>query len=199
MKESKMILYSLFLAIFLFLAFLFLMPSPKIPNIPTPWEATNINNQVNIFGLDLEKSTLKNAMQIFGSEAKVSLFKEKNKNNAVEVYFSSTKIGGLSVKIILTLITDEKDLQLLNANIKAHEVMPSGNEKVIFNDFANNKLLNNKIKNLSFIPRVSLSKADIIARFGEPKIKQIDAWIYPNYGLKIVRDDKLNIFEYKNQ
>ena len=86
---------------------------------------------------------------------------------------------------------------MLNQNIENHEVLPSGNEKVEFNYFALNQLIDKKIKNLSFIPRAALSEEVILQRFGEPQIKTEKNWIYPNQGLNIVRDGKLSIFEYK--
>lgn len=198
-----MILGIVVAGILAFLAVYFMLPQPKSPNIPMPWQAHKQHNVTQIFGLTLGESTLKNAMQIFGREAEVSLFKDKDKGNnntnkEVEVYFSSTKIGGMSIKVILSLEVTQDILITLNKNIKNHEIMPSGNEKVEFNDFAKNQLLNQKIKHLSFIPRTTLDDKDIIARFGEPNTQTKDAWYYPDQGLKIVRDGELNIFEYSN-
>lgn len=196
-KESKIILLVFVVSGIAFWSMYFLIPKPHIPNIPMPWEATKTNNIVQVFGLKMGHSTLKNAMQIFGTEAEVALFKGKNKDNTIEVYFKGTKIGGLSISAILALELDERDLIMLNQNIENHEVLPSGNEKVEFNYFALNQLIDKKIKNLSFIPRASLSEKVILQRFGEPQIKTKTNWIYPNQGLNIVRDGELSIFEYK--
>ena len=200
MKELKIIGISLLTLVIVFLLFsITTLQKNNTPDIPMPWESVTINNKVKIFNLTLGESTLKNAMQIFGSEANVSLFKEKDKNSSLEVYFKNTKIGGFSAKIILTLITNNKTLGLLNQNIKDYKSLPSGNEKVDFSNFANNMLLNNKIKNLSFIPRLTLTDDDIINRFGSPAIKQDNLWSYPEKGLDIVKNGELTIFEYSNK
>ena len=99
-KESKIILLVFIVSGIVFWSMYFLMPRPYIPNIPMPWNATKTNNVVQVFGLKMGDSTLKNAMQIFGTEAEVALFKGKNKDNTIEVYFKSTKIGGLGISII---------------------------------------------------------------------------------------------------
>jgi len=196
-KESKIIFLVFIISGVVFWSMYFLAPKPNIPNIPMPWNATKISNTTQVFGLKIGENTLKNAMQIFGSEAEVALFKNKNKENTVEVYFNNTKIGGLSVRIILALILTNDDLKMLNQNIDSHEVLPSGSEKVEFRTFALNKLLDKKIKHLSFIPRVSLEEKVILARFGEPEIREKNKWIYPKQGLQVVRDGDLSIFEYK--
>jgi hypothetical protein len=76
--------------------------------------------------------------------------------------------------------------------------MPSGNEKVEFSNFANNALLDEKIKHLSFIPRATLDDEVIIKLFGKPSKKTKNIWFYDNKGLKIIKNGELNIFEYKN-
>jgi hypothetical protein len=198
MKEGKIVLYSILLAIILFFGVWFFTPTPKFPNIPMPQNATKTLGIVDVFGLKLGQSTVEDAMRVFGSEAKVSLFKEKNKDNEVEVYFENTKIGGLSIRVIIGIQVDDAKLNILNENIDSHDIMPSGLEKVVFNTFANNTLLDETITHLSFIPRANLDDETIIKVFGTPSKKTKNAWYYPQKGLKIVKDEKLNIFEYTN-
>jgi hypothetical protein len=53
MKEGKIVLYSILLAIILFFGVWFFTPTPKFPNIPMPQNATKTLGIVNVFGLEI--------------------------------------------------------------------------------------------------------------------------------------------------
>jgi hypothetical protein len=199
MKESKIVLYSIIAALALFLVVWLAIPTPKhTVDIPMPQHATNRDGVTTVFGLTIGTSTLEDAMRIFGTEVKVSLFKEKNKANEVEAYFESTKVGGLSIRMMVGLNVSDDILEILNQNVEDYEILPSGREQVEFNNFANHHLLDTTIKHISFVPRVVIDDATIVQLFGEPQLKNDAGWHYPQKGLNIVKSEELNIFEYQN-
>lgn len=199
MKELKMIFVIIIFAITLFGIIMLSTNNIKTPKIDMPWQSYATNGITKVFGLTLGKSTLKDAMMLFGKELEISVFKDKKNNTkSLEVYFDGTKLGGISAKIILTLNAKQSHYELLNANIKNYKTMPSGNEKIEFQNYIYPKLINLTIKDISFIPSINLSEKEIINTFGAPHSKQNNIWIYPKKGLKILIDEKLKILEYTN-
>jgi hypothetical protein len=201
MKEYKIILITLLLTLIIsIISFVAFIGNDKQNlGVPMPWQSYVQNNQVNVLNITLGTSQVKNLMQILGTEAEVSLFKDKKLGTRhLEVFFDSAKIGGLNTRIIASLEFNEEVLLFLDENVKDHEVMPSGNEKVEFNTFASNKLIDLIITDLTIAPKTNLSEDVIIMRFGEPIIKQDNYWLYPKKGLKILMDEGLKILEYSN-
>jgi hypothetical protein len=200
--ELKNIRFILIFSAFVFAVLYFSTQNIKAPNISMPWQSyKNEQQQTVVFGLTINESSLEKVLRIFGGEAEMALFKNNNKYD-LEVFFKYTKVGGLSGSIVIALTVGE-NLKFIKDNIKQSNKLPSlKGIKMLVNEYAKNKLLHLKIKNLSFIPKASLSKAIITERFGLPdsiqKEKDIEHWIYPKKGLKIILiSEKQNILEYE--
>ncbi len=200
--EFKNISFVLAFSLLVFAVLFFSTKNIKTPNVQMPWQSyKNTQQQTVVFGLTLNKSHLEEALRLFGGEAKMALFTNKNKND-LEVFFKNTKIGGFAGSIVIVLYIG-KNLAFIKNNIKQSNKLPSlKGIKMVVNDYAKNKLLNLKIKHLSFIPKIKLDKKIIRQRFGLPekvqKENKIESWFYPKKGLKIILiPQQKTILEYE--
>jgi hypothetical protein len=200
--ELKNIRFILIFSVLVFAFLFFSTQDIKAPNIQMPWQSyKNEQQQTVAFGLTINKSSLEEVLRVFGGEAEMALFENNNKYD-LEVFFKHTKVGGLSGSLVIALNIG-KALTFIKENIKQSNKLPSlKGIKMLINEYAKNKLLHLKIKHLSFIPKASLNKAIITERFGTPnsikKEKDIEHWIYPKKGLKIILvSEKRNILEYE--
>ncbi|WP_190600137.1 hypothetical protein [Candidatus Vesicomyidisocius sp. SY067_SCS001] len=207
MIESKIISITLLLAVVIFTLFYLLTRNIQMPqNQSLPWQSF-INSQGNtvVFNLTMGHSSLIDAIHLFGSEAEIAMFGSDSKEQELEVFFSNTKVGGINASVILNLIFDQKDTKYLNNNIKELRVMPSGVRKTTFNLMTKISMLDLKIKSLTFIPKVDLSKEMIINLFGEPSrvelVSQSVSYLYYLIkGVRIIIDnDNKEILEFYNE
>ncbi|MBT3446695.1 MAG: hypothetical protein HN441_02160, partial [Candidatus Thioglobus sp.] len=108
MKERHIVGYTLLGAILAFVAiFLFTRDVEMPKNQAMPWQSyINENQQTVVFNLTMAESRLIDAARQFGTEINASLFESELEKPELEVYFSSTKVGGISARIILNLILD---------------------------------------------------------------------------------------------
>ena len=82
-------------------------PHPKLP-----WDIKmDGHGGSEVFGLTLDKSTLKEAREIFGSDGKISLFITRDGQPALEAYFERVFLSGLRADIVLVLDADVETLQ----------------------------------------------------------------------------------------
>jgi hypothetical protein len=197
MKESKIITLVLLGLGVLFSVMYFSTRGVDLPkNQAMPWQSyTNESGNTVVFGLTMRHSTLLDAMSLFGKELEVSLFEEKGKTPSLEVFFPSAKVGGIGAKIVLNLEISPSQVMALKMQIDETEVMPSGVKKTVFQHHTDKDMLGLKINVLTFAPKADLSRATILAHFGQPtKIEKIQAglehWYYKNKGLKIVMSDE---------
>lgn len=207
MKERYVIGSTLLSAVIGFgLIFLFTQGTLMPKNQAMPWDSyLNENRQTVVFDLTMGQSTLIDAARLFGTEIEASLFENEAADSALEVYFSNTKVGGISAKIILNLVAEPETIKQLRSHIDQIMLMPSGVKKTTFTRLGERLLSHLTIKSLSFIPRADLAGKVITTRFGIPS--QVDNnpvdgnayWHYPNKGLRvIIRDKQKEIFEFYN-
>ncbi len=198
MSEKKIISIIIIIAV-IFTALLFIIGKPKTPNISMPWDSYIENNKTKVFGLTITESTLADVMRVFGNNAELSLFKDKDGDKSLEAYFYNTTIGGIKANVIITLAMNNTIYQMLKNNIKKTEVTPiTANQKITFNDYINNKLLTTKINSISFIPRATINDKIILQRFGVPDKKHDNYLLYKAKGLRIINDDNVQILEFYN-
>lgn len=202
--EKKIILNILLGSIVIFIVLYFNKKVTHLPKVNMmPWESfKDENNQTVAFGITINKSKLKDAMQYFGNEVETALFENKDKSYDLEAYFANTKIAGFSVKIILGLKLDFNNLEFFKNNIKKITKLPTSNIKYELKSNVNNELLNTVISNISVIPYTDLATKTIISHFGSPDniIKEnnnIQLWQYKNKGLEIIIDkENKEILQY---
>ncbi|WP_428095540.1 hypothetical protein [Candidatus Thioglobus sp.] len=207
MKELRIIAYTLLSAILIFLAIFLITRDVTIPkNQAMPWQSyINEKQQTVVFNLTMDNSRLIDAARVFGSEVKASLFEDEVKNPELEVYFSSTKVGGISASIILNLVLDDEIIKVLSANIDESILMPSGAKTTTFKPAAERAMSRLKIKSLTFIPKADLENSVIEDLFGkpqrvEPVVEGVSYWYYPKKGLRIIVDnEQKEVLEFYNQ
>ncbi len=207
MKERVIVAYTLLGALLAF-AFIFLFTRDiEMPqNQAMPWQSyVNEQNQTVVFDLTMERSRLIDAARQFGTEVDAALFENENVTPELEVYFSSTKVGGISAKIILNLILDDQAILMLRENIDESMLMPSGVKKTMFTAKGELSMSQLVIKSLTFVPRADLEQAVIRDLFGNPDrielaSESVSYWHYPDKGLRIiVNDEQKEILEFSNQ
>lgn len=207
MKESRIVLVILLLAFVIYGVFFLSTRDVEIPdNQAMPWQSyVNEQGKTVVFGLTMGESTLAESMRLFGSEVEASLFEDKDQKQTLEVFFSSTKVGGISAKVILNLALNDQQFGYLRSHIKETEVMPTGNKKTIFNQTGESSMFGLTISALTFIPSADLSSDTLLGLFKKPARVElagpgVEYWHYPNKGLRIILDDEgREILEYFNQ
>jgi len=121
------------------------------------------------------------------------LFEEDNNKKDLEVFFSSTKVGGISAKVILNLDLNNQQFAYLNNNIKETEALSIDTKKISFNQAGESSMFALTINSLTFIPRADLSADTLIGLFKKPARVDlvesgIEYWYYPSKGLRIIVD-----------
>jgi hypothetical protein len=207
MKERYIVGYTLLGAVLVFLAiFLFTRDVDMPKNKAMPWQSyINDKQQTVVFNLTMDESRLIDAARQFGTEIKASLFEDEKSKPELEVYFPSTKVGGISAKIILNLSLDDKIIEVLSRNIDESMLMPSGVKNTTFSPIGEMAMSRLKIKSLTFIPRANLEEGVIKNLFGEPNRVElapegVSYWHYPEKGLRIIVDnEQKEMLEFYNQ
>ncbi len=206
MKERHIVGYTLLAALIAF-AFMFLLTrdieTPE--NQAMPWQSyINDQDQTVVFDLIMGKSQLLDAARLFGVEMEASLFENENVDPELEVFFSSTKVGGISAKVILNLHLNTQNIDILRDHIDVSMMMPSGVKKTKFKTRAESLMSRFTIKSLTFIPRADLSVSVVEDLFGKPDSVElseqgISYWYYAAKGLKIIMDEEQKeILEFSN-
>ncbi len=195
MKEGKLVLIILSIAVLIFTAFYLVTRDITLPdNQAMPWQSyVNDQGETVVFDLTMGKSTLADAMRLFGTEVEASLFEEDNNKKDLEVFFSSTKVGGISAKVILNLDLNNQQFAYLNNNIKETEALSIDTKKISFNQAGESSMFALTINSLTFIPRADLSADTLIGLFKKPARVDlvesgIEYWYYPSKGLRIIVD-----------
>ena len=195
MKEGKLVLIILSIAVLIFTAFYLVTRDITLPdNQAMPWQSyVNDQGETVVFDLTMGKSTLTDAMRLFGTEVEASLFEEDNNKKDLEVFFSSTKVGAISAKVILNLDLNNQQFAYLNNNIKETEALSIDTKKISFNQAGESSMFALTINSLTFIPRADLSADTLIGLFKKPARVDlvepgIEYWYYPSKGLRIIVD-----------
>ncbi|MEO1939841.1 MAG: hypothetical protein ABGX46_04495 [Candidatus Thioglobus sp.] len=178
----------------------------EIPdNQAMPWQSyVNDQGKTVVFDLTMDESTLAESMRLFGTEVEASLFEDKDQKKTLEIFFSNTKVGGISAKVILNLALNDQQFNYLSDNIKETEVMPSGNKKTIFNQAGESSMFGLTISALTFIPSADLSADTLLGLFKKPARVElvepgVEYWYYPSKGLRIIVDaERKEILEFYN-
>jgi hypothetical protein len=206
MKEYKIIGYTFLFFIGIFFVVYFFTVQKDMPKNPVmPWHSyVDADRNTHIFGLTLGKSTLLEAMHLFGQEVEASLFEQNERPAELEVFFSSTKIGGIGARVVLNLEANAQQIEQLKANTKESMLMPSGIQKTTFKSVVDSLMIGLNIKVLTFVPKADLPIETIKVRFGEPnhieQASNVQYWHYPEKGLRIiVSETQKEILEFFNR
>ncbi len=206
MKESRLVLIILLITFVIYSVFYLITRDVEIPdNQAMPWQSyVNDQGKTVVFDLTMDESTLAESMRLFGTEVEASLFEDKDQKKTLEIFFSNTKVGGISAKVILNLELNDQQFNYLSDNIKETEVMPSGNKKTIFNQAGESSMFGLTISALTFIPSADLSADTLLGLFKKPARVElvepgVEYWYYPSKGLRIIVDaERKEILEFYN-
>ena len=206
MKESRLVLIILLITFVIYSVFYLITRDVEIPdNQAMPWQSyVNDQGKTVVFDLTMDESTLAESMRLFGTEVEASLFEDKDQKKTLEIFFSNTKVGGISAKVIINLALNDQQFNYLSDNIKETEVMPSGNKKTIFNQAGESSMFGLTISALTFIPSANLSADTLLGLFKKPARVElvepgVEYWYYPSKGLRIIVDaERKEILEFYN-
>ena len=206
MKESRLVLIILLITFVIYSVFYLSTRDVEIPdNQAMPWQSyVNDQGKTVVFDLTMDESTLAESMRLFGTEVEASLFEDKDQKKTLEIFFSNTKVGGISAKVIINLALNDQQFNYLSDNIKETEVVPSGNKKTIFNQAGESSMFGLTISALTFIPSANLSADTLLGLFKKPARVElvepgVEYWYYPSKGLRIIVDAKRKeILEFYN-
>ncbi|MGY8895241.1 MAG: hypothetical protein ACKVIC_00850 [Gammaproteobacteria bacterium] len=207
MKERYIVAYTLLGSVLVFLLIFLLTRNIEMPkNQAMPWQSyINKQGKTVIFELTMEHSKLIDAARQFGVEIEASLFEQENTEPELEVYFPSTKVGGIGANIIVNLALNDQRIEILRENIDQSMLMPSGVKKTTFTTTGETFMSHYQIKSLSFVPKTNLSQEVMLNLFGKPDsidltYPGVSYWNYPQKGLRIIVDDEhKEILEFSNQ
>ena len=206
MKESRLVLIILLITFVIYSVFYLSTRDVEIAyNQAMPWQSyVNDQGKTVVFDLTMDESTLAESMRLFGTEVEASLFEDKDQKKTLEIFFSNTKVGGISAKVIINLALNDQQFNYLSDNIKETEVMPSGNKKTIFNQAGESSMFGLTISALTFIPSANLSADTLLGLFKKPARVElvepgVEYWYYPSKGLRIIVDaERKEILEFYN-
>ncbi|MGD8931383.1 MAG: hypothetical protein PVI52_02345 [Chromatiales bacterium] len=147
-----------------------------------------------IFGLTLDKSTLNEARETFGSEGKISLFVTRDGKPALEAYFERVFLSGLRADIVLVMDADADTLQGFYDRGSRISRTTDITHKIDLASADQAAVGRLPIGSINYIPAANLDDELVLSLFGEPdeKIKEtatgVTHWIYPERGLSIGTD-----------
>lgn len=183
---------SLALTVILLLIAVITWLQPERSHEPKPWDIqlmTDGNSQV--FNLHLGTSPLSEAQALFNDHGKVAIFSQVDKRPAVEVYFDSINLAGLSAKVILILDVSAAEVDAMLARSVKVTQQKSGSKKHQLAPSDSQLIVTKPIRSLSYIPSVTIDKTMAKSRFGRPQsIENLngmgnETWHYPAINLKI--------------
>lgn len=187
------------------IAALALIPSTQ-PKAPMPWEVTVMSDgNSEVFGVHLGKTSYKEAQEHLKEYGEAAIFTQEGKDPSVEAFFQSINLGGLSAKLILTLVVDQSSIDTMISHALQARIQPSGARKYELDNQAHIGLMSAVVKTLTYIPSVKLNDEMVTYRFGEPQEITKDKddantaiWHYPTLGLTIrLNPEQKTMLEYQ--
>jgi len=169
--------------------------APPVQAQSLPWQIeTTTDGSIRVFGLQLERSTVNDAIQRFGENAEVSMFVSPANKRVIEVYFNNTRLAGLNAKIVLSVAIKEPEINAIYNHGTRISTLGDGSHKVTLNYDDLLHVKQSPIAMITYLPKTKLNADLLLARFGEParRIREIKTktlhWLYPSLGLDIAQD-----------
>jgi len=163
-----------------------------------PWQIQVLGDgSTQIFGLIPGRSTLAEAMAVFGERLEVALFQSPDDTLTAEAYYREIRTGGLTGRLILVLALERPVLERLRTRSPSHQRMRTGNLRYQAGLEDAPVLEGARIRSMTFVPTANLDQDTVRARFGTPdetlSIGEDSVhWLYASRGLAITmsRRDK---------
>jgi hypothetical protein len=170
--------------------------APKKPITGLPWQIEKLaDGSTRVFGIELGKSTLADAVSSLGDDAEIAIMQDKDGNDSLEMYFGSYRAGLLSGKLVLLGDIDSDTLVAMRERAASREIMESTARKFVVNDSDRPLAYRARVKHIAFIPTVNLDEDIIQKRFGEAaetvqSSADVRHYLYPELGLDIALSEK---------
>lgn len=164
-----------------------------------PWQIENMpNGSIRVLGLELGKSTLRDAQERFQEIYEVSLFVHPDDSKMVEAYFDQTSLNGLRARVVVVMSMSPEQLTGFYQRGVRIATLGSGTRKVTLADSDLEALAAMPFDSLTYIPKANLTAELIEARFGTPaqrirnkgKDGMVEHWLYPEKGLDLSLHEK---------
>lgn len=186
------------------------MFTPRIENQTqhTFWETSlSPENNMEVFGLTLNQSTLKDAIDTFGNRVTLTLY-ETESGDQVEGYFRETQVGPFVGRMAFRLDSKPEAIQTTKEQLLPEDAPMSRNKSYKITSNLGELFVNDPLFSLAFIPtHIVLTPDDVIGRFGQPDqiIEEIENdqktgtvhYLYQSKGIDITLDkEKRSIIQY---
>lgn len=158
-----------------------------------PWNAAlTPEGNVEVFQIEVGKSTLREMIKQFQSFPEIAVFTSETGKRTLEAYFGKRRLGVFEARIVAELQASADMKARFEAEHAEREGMASGLWKHTLSE-ANVKIANDlPVTKLVYMPTVNYDDATAIARFGEPaerlpaRKEGVAYWFYPDKGLAIM-------------
>lgn len=170
-------------------------PAPP-PAHGLPWQIEKLaDGATRVFGLVPGRTTLAEAKQLLGADAKVALVIAPGETGSLEAYYESVSAGGLAGKMVLTLASTLELRESMLQRARKAEYMKSTTRQVELSDDDLARAATATIEAVAFIPAASLDEQIVLQRFGPPAERLRDGehrehFLYPDKGLELQLDAK---------
>ena len=186
---------------------LLFIPS-KQPPAPMPWEVKIMaDGNTQVFGIHLGNTTYREAEIKLRQYGKTAIFTQEGKPAAVEAYFESINLGGLSAKLILNLAVDQSQIPAMLSHAMEARIQASGSRRYQLNNEDKARIVDAPITAITYIPSVKLDADMLRYRFGDPAQITHDPdnnstkiWVYPAINLTIrINPQQKTLLEYQSK
>ncbi len=176
----------------------------SIEKVNLPWNVTVFDDASSqIFDIHLGKSTLSEAMDIWGRPEKIALFSSKGEPLSVEVFFNNPPAGPMKASVVLTIAATKQEM--LSIGTTGQSGTETGDARHTISEQDQEKMLSHTIENLTYIPAYRGLEAEYFEeRLGKPEATHRESetaisWFYPDIGLTLLIDDEgKDVFQYES-
>lgn len=168
-----------------------------------PWQIERVDGTIRVFGITLAETTVAAAEQRWGEPATVSLFRTPEDVMGVEAYFDRVNLAGLDATFVATVNFDPETLDEMFSRGLRISTLGSGTRKVSLAPQDLNRVMNSPIGSLTYLPKINLTKEQLLKRFGEPAERIADPqsgaehWLYPESGLDVaLHPEEKEVLQY---
>ncbi|MBL8258595.1 MAG: hypothetical protein JNM60_02120 [Candidatus Competibacteraceae bacterium] len=148
---------------------------------------------IGVFGLTLNESTLRDAVNKLGRRYELGLFQSPAGQLNLEAYFRDALVGGLNARLVLSGRLSDEKLNVLRAAADAGKPTAEGGRRYPVAQADQDLALAATVSAITYLPVVKFDAEVVRKRFGEPAgriaVKGGTHWLYPDMGLDLLLGD----------
>jgi len=197
--ERKIILSVLGAAALGFIGIMMLMPEERDDGVRRlPWLVSiDDRGRTQVFGFTIGETTLSDIRKVFDEDGKINLFSHQDSDErySVEAYFDRLYLNGLRADFVISVDTDQKDLEAMYERGLRISQLGSGGKKIELAPADIDVLVQHPIRTITYLPWKSLNAEILESRFGKPEEMRTEEtgiihWLYPAKGMDIGMDEE---------